>query len=240
MKNKINLDDYWQDIDSILEQLVQNGEARLPSLKEFNLDLISNDISKEMGVSTFTELSLQHKRFLDEIELNKYLTPKLFDIAKKFYNYSGKLSNQYHIARKVEPGNSKEMYRAHFDSHIFTIVFPLKIPNSPKKKDTCGELIYLPNTRANPKNEISNLIGKVYFKKYASKKGLKKLTKVNSEKIENFKSYRPLIFLGKTTLHTNYPVSLNCSSYRLTLLAHFFDDSPKYGIGNFLRFLRNR
>lgn len=240
MKKKINLNNYWQDIDLILEQLVQNGEARLPSLKEFNLDQISKDISNEMGISTFTELSHQHKRFLNKIELNKYLTPKLFNIAKKYFNYKGKLLNQYHIARKVEPGNSKEMYRAHFDSHIFTIVFPLKIPILKKKKDTCGELVYFPNTRDNPRNEISNLISKVFFKKYASKKGLKKISKVYSKKIENFKSYQPLIFLGKTTLHTNYPVSLNCSSYRLTLLAHFFDDSPKYGIGKFLRFLRNR
>ena len=27
------------------------------------------------------------------------------------------------------------------------------------------------------------------------------------------------------TLHTNYPVSFDCSTHRLTLLAHYFDDS---------------
>ena len=58
--------------------------------------------------------------------------------------------------------------------------------------------------------------------------------------VDNFKDYQPLLFVGNTTLHTNFPVSIDCSSYRLTLLAHFFDPSPKYGIGGFLRLIRNR
>ena len=36
------------------------------------------------------------------------------------------MSNQYHIARKVEPGNSKEMFRAHFDSHLLQWFCQLK------------------------------------------------------------------------------------------------------------------
>ena len=35
MKKKIILDDYWQDIDSRLEKLVENGVVKLPSLKQF-------------------------------------------------------------------------------------------------------------------------------------------------------------------------------------------------------------
>ena len=57
---------------------------------------------------------------------------------------------------------------------------------------------------------------------------------------DDFLDYSPLLFIGNTTLHTNKQVSLDCSSYRLTLLAHFFDPSPKYGIGSILRALRNR
>ena len=60
------------------------------------------------------------------------------------------------------------------------------------------------------------------------------------KKEDNFRNYEPLLFIGNTTLHTNYPVSLGCSSYRLTLLAHFFDPSPKFGVGGLLRLLRNR
>ena len=58
--------------------------------------------------------------------------------------------------------------------------------------------------------------------------------------MENFADYEPLLFFGKTTLHTNYPVLKVCESYRLTLLSHFFDDSPQYGVGGFMRMLRRR
>ena len=234
-----NIKNYWHDIDSKLEQLVENGAVKLPSLNLFDLDSLANDISSEMGSSTFKELSTSHKRFLDYIDINKYLTPKLFEIARKVFNFRGDLSNQYHISRKVLPGDSKEQYRAHFDSHIFTMVLPIKIPNS-LKKGTIGELIYFSNARSIPKNEFSNFIGKAYYKKYASKEGLEKLSNTHQKKIDDFTNYEPLLFLGKTTLHTNYPVSLDCSDYRLTLLAHFFDDTPKYGIGSLMRLLRNR
>ena len=192
-----------------------------------------------MGKSTFKEKCNKHEHFLNEIKINDYLAPKLFNIAKKKFNYNGHISDQYHIARKVEPGNVVEMYRAHFDSHIFTIVLPIKIPEI-RQNGNCGELIYFPNIRSNPQNEFKNIIGKVYFKRYASKKGIEKLSKNYQKKINDFKDYKPLLFFGKTTLHTNYPVSKYCSSYRLTLLAHFFDDTPKYGVGNFLRNIRKR
>ena len=69
---------------------------------------------------------------------------------------------------------------------------------------------------------------------------MEKFSSNSSKKIDDFRDYQPLLFVGNTTLHTNYPVSPDCSSYRLTLLAHFFDPSPKYGIGGFLRLIRNR
>ena len=71
-------------------------------------------------------------------------------------------------------------------------------------------------------------------------KGLEKFAVKHKKNTENFIELEPLIFIGNTTLHTNHPVSLSCSSYRLTLLAHFFDPSPKYGVGSLLRSLRNR
>jgi len=239
MKNKNTIENYWHDIDSRLEKLIEDGAVKLPSLKQFDLEQIANDISNEMGPLTFKELSSSHKRFLDNIEIDKYLTPKLLDLAQKFFNYKGNLSNQYHIARKVEPGNSKEMYRAHFDSHLFTIVLPIKIPTS-IEKGTAGELIYFPNIRSLPNNEIFNFIEKVYYKKFSSKKSLEKLAKYHQKKTDNFLDYQPLLFLGKTSLHTNHPVLGGCSSYRLTLLAHFFDDTSAYSIGGLLRLARNR
>jgi len=91
-----------------------------------------------------------------------------------------------------------------------------------------------------PTNEISNFIGKAYYKRFASKDGMAKFSSNHQKRIDNFKDYQPLLFVGNTTLHTNFPVSLGCSSYRLTLLAHFFDPSPKYGVGGLLRLIRNR
>ena len=233
----MNIKEYWEDIDSRLEKLIDVGYVKLPSLSEYDLDFLASDISNEMGTLTFKELGLNHKKFLDEFKFDKYLTPKLHKIAKEAFNYKGDLSNQYHIARKVEPGNSKEMFRAHFDSHLFTMVLPIKIPETNKEGAT-GDLIYFPSARKAPSNEITNFIGKAYYKKYASKEGMEKFS--STKKIDNFKDYQPLLFIGNTTLHTNYPVSLNCSSFRLTLLAHFFDPSPKYGVGSLLRFIRNR
>tara|TARA_B100001250_G_C19788620_1_gene785365 strand:+ start:443 stop:1150 length:708 start_codon:yes stop_codon:yes gene_type:complete len=235
----MNIEHYWHDIDSRLEQLLEKGFVKLPSLSIFDLDFLANSISDEMGSLTFKELGSAHKNFLDSLSVDKYLNPKLIKIAKDVFNFKGDISNQYHVARKVEPGNSKEMFRAHFDSHLFTMVLPIKIPEI-TEEGTTGDLIYFPYARKAPSNEISNFIGKAYYKKYASKEGMEKFSSHSQKKVDNFRDYEPLLFIGNTTLHTNYPVSLGCSSYRLTLLAHFFDPSPKYGVGGLLRLIRNR
>ena len=235
----MNIDEYWSDIDSRLKNLLEDGYVKLPSIKMLNLQNLASNISDEMGSSTFKELGSHHKNFLRYLSVDEYLTPRLHKIAKDHFSYKGNFSDQYHIARKVEPGNTKEMYRAHFDSHLFTMVLPLKIPET-DKDGTAGDLIYFPHARKVPTNEIYNFIGKAYYKRFASKDGMEKLSINHQKKIDNFKDYQPLLFGGNTTLHTNYPVSLECSSYRLTLLAHFFDPSPKYGVGGLLRLLRNR
>ena len=230
---------YWNDIDIRLEKLIKEGYVKLPSLDFFNLSSISENINKDMNGKTFSELVKSHKAFLDELDLEKYLAPKLYEIACKFFDYKGELSNQYHIARCVEPGNIKEHYRAHFDSHLFTLVLPLKIPLA-QKGGTTGDLIYFPNARRRPKHEFTNFLGKIIYKKYASKKGLDFFALNHEKIIDDFQDYCPLLFMGNTTLHTNKQVSPDCSSYRLTLLAHFFDPSPKYGVGSLVRTLRSR
>ncbi len=235
----MNIKEYWSDIDSRLENLLNDGYVKLPSLRMLNLEHIASNISDEMGSLTFKELGLCHKNFLDELAIEKYLTPKLHKIASEVFSYKGDDSNQYHVARKVEPGNATEMFRAHFDSHLFTMVLPIKIPET-TNNGTAGDLIYFPYARKVPGNEITNFVGKAYYKRYASKEGMEKFSSNSSKKVDDFRDYQPLLFVGNTTLHTNYPVSPDCSSYRLTLLAHFFDPSPKYGVGGFLRLIRNR
>ncbi len=235
-----NIHNYWSDLDERLVVLQDKGFVKLPSIKLLGIESFEEGISKEIGDDTFKEKSKTHSLFLKNLDIDTYLVPKLYKLAQDFYGYKGSQENQYHIGRKVSPGNSKEMYRSHFDSHIFTIVFPLKIPPAEGNTYDRGELIFYPKQRNMPKNELINFFGKVYYKKYASKSGLDNLSKKYKQKTETFDDYCPILFLGNTTLHTNKPVSSNLSSYRLTLLAHFFDPSPKYGVGSILRFLRGR
>lgn len=231
--------DYWHDIDAKLAKLVKDGCVKLPSLAKFGLDEIANNINAEMSGNTFAELCFSHQAFLQNLGVDENLAPKLFEIARDMFGYKGDISNQYHIARRVEPGNSKEMFRAHFDSHLFTMVLPIKIPKS-ASKGTVGDLIYFPNARKAPTSEIGNFLGKAYHKRFASKEGMENFAKKHEPIVDDFYDYSPLLFIGNTTLHTNRQVSLGCSSYRLTLLAHFFDSSPKYGVGGLMRLLRNR
>ena len=235
----MGLNDYWNDIDLRLKKLVKDGFVKLPPLDFFNLSAISENITQDMKGKTFSELCPSHKGFLQELNLEKNLTPKLYEIARDLLGYKGELSNQYHIARRVEPGNSKELYRAHFDSHLFTLVLPLKIPLA-QKGGSVGDLIYFPNARRRPKNEFINFLGKAYHKKYASKEGLDDFAVKHNKITDDFHDHCPLLFIGNTTLHTNKQVSSDCSTYRLTLLAHFFDPSPKYGAGGLVRLLRAR
>ena len=63
MNKKIVTENYWSDIDSRLDKLIEDGAVKLPSLKEFDLDQIAKDISIEMGSLTFKELCFSHKKF---------------------------------------------------------------------------------------------------------------------------------------------------------------------------------
>ena len=97
------IEEYWSDIDNRLKNLIENGYVKLPSLKIFELESIAASISDEMGSLTFKELGKNHKTFLDNLKIDKYLLPKLLEIAKTNFSFKGNLSNQYHVARKVEP-----------------------------------------------------------------------------------------------------------------------------------------
>ena len=65
----MNIKDYWQDIDEKLEQLVDSGYVKLPSLKLFDLDITAHNISSEMGSLTFKELGVSHKKFWMNLKL---------------------------------------------------------------------------------------------------------------------------------------------------------------------------
>lgn len=231
--------EYWKDLDERLTILKREGFVKLPSIDFIDLEETAHEITEEMRCKTFLELGRHHASFLKSLGTEENLAPKLYEYAVKEFGYRGSSSDAYHIARRVEPGNSHEMYRAHFDSHLFTLVLPIKIPTAPQG-GTAGELIYFPGCRPNPKSEWLNFIDKLTFKRFASRSGIDTFATKHSMREEDFLDYSPMLFMGRTTLHTNKAVSQHCASYRLTLLAHYFDPSPKVSVGGFLRLIRRR
>jgi hypothetical protein len=234
----MNFENYWSYIDDKFDDLITKGYIKFPSISDLDLAKIDKKISSEVSNKTFTELGSEHKLFLNQLLIDKYLVPKLFDFATKKFGYKGLISNQYHVARTVISGDQK--YRAHFDSHIFTLVIPINIPKVQKKGGTIGELIYFPNARTFPKNPFIDFIGKLWFRQYSSKTGIERLSRKKSININSFKDYEPLLFLGNTVFHSNKPISSDVDNHRLTLLAHYFDPFPNTSVGSLLRKIRPR
>ncbi len=231
---------YWNDLDKDLESLMSNGYCYLPSVKNIiDLDKIARDILQDISSNIYSSNIPAHTSFCNDFGITEVLAPKLFDLAKNEFNYNGSINDQYHIARKVDPGLNSEAYRGHFDSHCFTLVMPIKIPQK-NTDESVGDLVFSPNARKMPGNEFVNFFQKAYFKKYASKDGFSKLSKSSNVLTEDFANYKPLLFVGMRTFHGNKPVNQVVNSERITLLSHFFDPSPPWGIGNILRILRNR
>jgi len=240
MVNELKIKKYWDCLDESLEQLIINGYCFLPSIKNvIDTNFLSAQILDDISDKVYSSNLESHINFCKESGITDILAPKLYNLAKSNFNYNGPISDQYHIARKVNPGLSSEAYRGHFDSHCFTLVMPVTIP-SKIDESSLGELIFFPNIRKFPSNEIVNFFGKLFYKKYASKNGFDDLYQKKNSIKADFQDYRPLLFIGNTTLHGNLPVAQIVNSYRLTLLSHFFDPSPSWGIGNILRKVRNR
>ena len=215
--------EYKINIDEVKSNLVKRGYATLPSIKNYIKNKsFADEISKEIGNKNFIESSTLHLTLLKELDIESDLVPLLFSIAKENLNYKGSIDNQYHVSRKVIPGDTKECYRAHFDSHLFTIVFPLLIPLS-NDQTPCGELMIFPNIRKNPKYEFQNIISKLWYKQYANKGRLNKLATARPMKIIDFHDYYLIIFRGNTFLHTNKELSNSVKHYRLTCLSHYFN-----------------
>ena len=59
----MNIEEYWSDIDSRLENLLIDGYVKLPSLRTLNLEHTASNISDEMGSLTFKELGSCHKTY---------------------------------------------------------------------------------------------------------------------------------------------------------------------------------
>ncbi len=226
--------------DAHLAELLRNGFVSLPSLVGVaDLDSVADNVIAEIEGNAFTELSDSHRQFVDWLGLRDEFASRLFSLARKNFGFRGRVTDQYHVARFVNPGNSRECFRSHFDSHLFTLVLPISIPTNVAEYGS-GELVFVPRARRHPRNEIENFVTKSYFKRYASERAVRRLLESDECRIESFREMRPVMFLGMTTLHTNFPVLESASKPRLTLLAHYFDPAPNMGVGSVLRLIRNR
>ena len=230
---------YEYDANKSCQEIFEQGFAYLPSIKNLiDQNNILEDALEEIGSKTYSTDNAAHLKLMDLMNLEP-LFENVFNKAIKDLKVNIKKSDQYFVARKVNPGQSSEKYRAHFDSHLLTIVLPIRIPIARDGLIERGELKAAPNARKFPKYEIINIFQKAYWKKYASEEGFSIVSKKTSVLTEYFDDYRPLAFFGITTLHGNNYVSENTES-RLTFLCHLYDPSPKYGIGALLRKIRGR
>ncbi len=91
----VHQESYFSDIDLRLDELIKNGYVKLPSLEYFDLDAIGNKISSDMNGNTFAELCCGHRSFLQDLGVDKHLTPKLLKIARDLLGFKGDISNQY-------------------------------------------------------------------------------------------------------------------------------------------------
>ena len=233
------MDTYEYDADKSCQEIFEQGFSYLPSIKNLiDQNNILEGALEEIGSKTYSTDNAAHLKLMDLMNLEP-LFDKVFNKAIKDLKVNIKKSDRYFVARKVDPGQSSEAYRAHFDSHLLTIVLPIRIPIARDGLVERGELKAAPNARKFPKYEIINIFQKAYWKKYASEEGFSKISKKTRVLTEYFDDYRPLAFFGITTLHGNNYVAENAGN-RLTFLCHLYDPSPKYGIGALLRNIRGR
>lgn len=231
---------YCPNLDDFLKVLVSKGSVKLPSVKNApwrkNLYLECLD---QIRNKSYAENLPANQNFLIQTNIISDLLPRLKQISENDLGISVDLNDVYNVCRLVRPGDTSEGYRGHFDSHLFTLVTPINIPNF-ENLEQGGQLHYYPKARKQPQLELQNIFGKIYHKKYNSEQGFKALSKKTERIIDDFQDYRPLLFLGNTTFHGNSPVDSKSGENRMTILTHFFDPSPKYGIGRILRTIRNR
>ena len=223
------------------ENLLKDGWLRLPDFKlsesersELLSEILSNEVAK-----IYTESTKAHDHFINMKGINTLLAPRLFKIANKM-GYNVEPDDTYFITRVVNPDDPHEFFKAHFDSHLFTLVTPINIPNNKDGDKGNGELIVFPKIRNEPKSELLNVLQKIFFKSFANKKGINILSKRKKNLKFDFKDNIPILFLGRTTFHFNLPVINKTGQKRVTLLTHFYDPSPKFGVGSVLRKIRNR
>ncbi len=216
-----------------VDNLINKGFTTIPQLLFSGKDLNQ----KNLGNKTYNENSEVSRKFLSSFNFDE-LKLQLAGLAKDKLNIKVDKDDTYSITRILQSYDNLESYRGHFDSHVFTIVTPVKIPKTNSTES--GQLIVFPKIRKNPQNEFVNFYEKLKYKLlYGKKAGYQKLMKKNNFVEFDFKDMNSIIFLGRECFHGNRSFSKAPNGERITILTHFFDPN-KNGIGALLRKIRNR
>lgn len=216
-----------------VDNLINKGFTTIPQLLFSGKDLNQ----KNLGNKTYNENSEVSRKFLSSFNFDE-LKLQLAGLAKDKLNIKVDKDDTYSITRILQSYDNLESYRGHFDSHVFTIVTPVKIPKTNSRES--GQLIVFPKIRKNPQNEFVNFYEKLKYKLlYGKKAGYQKLMKKNNFVEFDFKDMNSIIFLGRQCFHGNRSFSKAPNGERITILTHFFDPN-KNGIGALLRKIRNR
>tara|TARA_B110000263_G_C15161356_1_gene442538 strand:- start:48 stop:737 length:690 start_codon:yes stop_codon:yes gene_type:complete len=222
---------------SVKKSLLRDGYVELAELKyvlsKFEIETMQNNSDK-----VFASNSEYNKVYNKQFNIDTQLRDELSDFCTEFFKIKHDINDIYTNIRVLKSFTNKESYRGHFDSHIFTLVTPICMPDS--KSTESGQLIVFPKIRKEPTSELSNILGKLKYFSCRNEKGFKNLLKTKKFVEFDFKNLNPVLFLGRQSFHGNRSFKEKPDGIRISLLTHFFDPSPKYGIGNILRGLRNR
>lgn len=233
------MDSLYKIISDRQEQdIIDNGYTKIPQIKNDSINQSEIDQLIKNRKKIYNSGTNFHKEYIEKNNINTDLKHDLNLLAKKYLKTNRNFQDTYEITRITKGSQKSESYLGHFDSHIFTLVTPIVIPDT--RYEESGQLIVFPKIRNEPRNEIRNILGKIYYKKYHDKNRFHKLMKLKEFIEFDFKDKSPVLFLGRVSLHGNRGFEKNMDEYRITLLTHFFDPSPKYGIGNILRKIRSR
>lgn len=140
--------------------------------------------------------------------------------------------NTINVARVVKQ-KSSEKYRTHFDSHLYTLVVPLK--TSDREEKFKGQLYLAPNLRTQPKFDLVNVFQKILAFRWKGEGGFNKLKKLNKIKIFDLSVGQAILFNGSRCLHGN--LANESDATRITLITHMADPFPN-GIGELVRRFR--
>ena len=212
----------------ILEEVNLHGYSR------FNLNDLSVDALNKLNLDELDDgfhlNNDKHSQFVKDCVEVAAIVKNIQDLAHEWsINW-----NEINITRVVK-SMSAEKYRTHFDSHLFTLVIPLRISN--EKKENKGQLYLVPNLRRQPKSDLINFFQKLMTFRYRGEKSFKKLRNNNKLKVFDLRIGEAILFNGSRSLHGN--LANDSDQTRITLITHMVDPFPN-GFGALLRKIRKQ